>query len=187
MKNPRRFIEWSPLLSNCELLMNDITIKCNGITASILYSLQECPKTSEEISSEIFYDVKDLEVILNTLKSSNYGNFILLKSDKYSINPKAKPENKQISLPLHNLKDSKSDERREKVALMTSRSRQIEGAIILCLKGDSTVKESDLFIKTQQKLKFILDKFVFEEKLKTLALKRFIKRDLEENTVTYCP
>lgn len=186
-KRPRRFIEWSPLLSNCILEINGVTIKCNGLTASILYALQNGPKTSDEISREIFFDDNEVEVVLNSLKTNNYGKLILMNNDQYSLNPKPTPENNFINLPLFTPKDSKSEERKEKIAIMTSRERQIEAAILLCLKKDTTIKENDLFQKSQQKLKFNLEYYLFEEKLKTLSERRFLKRDINDCTVTYIP
>lgn len=186
-KMPRRFIEWSPHLSNCVLNINEITIKCNGITAAILYSLKNGPKTSEEIAQELFYDVDEVEKILNNLKGSNYGNFILMKNDEYSINEEASPDGDSINFLKRSPQDNKTEERKERTAIMTSRGRQVESVIILCLKGHPAIKETELFNIIGQRLKFILDPITFEEKLHSLAIKRFIKRDTDEGTVTYIP
>ncbi|OHT08727.1 hypothetical protein TRFO_04821 [Tritrichomonas foetus] len=186
-KNPKKVIEWSASLSNCEIMINDINITCNGIVASILHSLLNEPKTIDQINNETCLDHSEIEALLQTLRSEKCGKFITFNKGKYSINSNSNPQNNQISLPFLLPEAQKSEARRQKMMVITSRTRQIESAILAVLKGNQTIHQSKLFEKVQYCLQFTLDNDMFEERLCFLERRRYLKRNLEDKSIMFLP
>ena len=186
-KNPNKIIEWSLSLSSCEVQINGITIKCNGIVAAIIYSLLKKERTAQEISDEICLDLPETQRLLKILGSSKCGKFVRTKDETYYINKESSPPDNLIDLPLYLLEDRNIEMDRKNLLVITSTARQIDSSILNVLKGDQTIKKSILFERVQERLQFTLDHNTFEERLLYLEKRRFLKKGEERNTIIFIP
>lgn len=186
-KRPKRCIQWSPTLSSCELSYNEINIKCNAFVASILFSLSgNKPKSLNELSSDVHSDKNEIEVVLETLISKKFGNFVICKNNKYSINTEMSKIT-QIDYPGRPMKRITTGVINQNDPILMSESRQIEAAIIICIKGETEVKLNALFQDLKERLGFHLDYEVFLDKIKSLNNKHFIRYDQQNGAVVYLP
>lgn len=188
-KYSNRKLIWNLELSKCTLSINQIKVKCNGIIALILLSLNNGNKTIKEISSRTHLKTDIIKSYCKLLSSSNLSNIIINTSGKYGINSNISndfdldliPE--QINIP--NVFQSQESEKLSKIQNVMSLNAQIDSCISQQLKKGK-LKKSELLFLIREKISFSITDEMIESRLLQLIHKSFIK-EIPPCTYEYIP
>lgn len=135
---------------------------------------------------------EDLSVRISILKSKK-GHKLILKEHikqvsseepskvemipKYRINPNCEVPDSVLSLPFVLPQLTEAEEKRTKTAIIDNRDSQFDAAIVSILKADRSIDEDALFNKMASKLNFKIAREYFDQRLRILEKKEYLKID----------
>lgn len=197
-KNPKKKLNWKLDLSDCTLSLGAFSIRCDGVAGAILLSLNDSPKTADEIKKEICDSPDfDVEAILSQYIDQKGGKII----EKYIENTQTFFKiNKNVVIDHESDDEIKiithlpyPDERNSNQNMhlnfynIISKTTQIDGLIMSTLK-EREMTNDDLISTIRELVTYPVESEIIQERIDHMERRNFISHDsINDNKYHYVP
>ena len=192
---PKKQLSWHLAASDCKLKIGKFLISCNGVTGAVLLTLNDSPKTVDQIKNLLTISDFDPEPILSQFMEKKGGNiinrFIERGQTFYKINTDIDlNDGDEVTIKtLLTLPEdiNKSQNGRYDFFNIASKTTQIDGLIMSSLKGKEMTKQQ-ILSRIQKMVTFPIEENFIQERIDRLERRNFITHDpVNENVFRYVP